>query len=105
MPVLDEPKYPVIDRAPSLTKAVKYFRLEDYLSWAALALPAFPYGYYFAYGTSLAKQHMYFAGGIGVFAGFLYAYQSSFGRLMGLLPNDRELELAGLKKKDNYLDS
>lgn len=47
MPVLDEPKYPVIDRAPSLMTAVKYFRLEDYITWAGLALPAFPIGYYF----------------------------------------------------------
>lgn len=54
MPVLDEPKYPVIDRAPSLMTAVKYFRLEDYLTWAGLALPAFPIGYYFGNRMSLS---------------------------------------------------
>lgn len=52
MPILDEPKYPVIDKAPSLTTAVKYFRFTDYLTWAALALPAFPFGYYFGKHSS-----------------------------------------------------
>lgn len=63
---------------------------------------------------------MYFCGSIGVLAGFMYAYQNSFGgdrcslylfelpylgRLMGLLPNDVELEAAGMKKREHYLDS
>jgi len=105
MPVLDVPKYPVIDKAPGLVATVRNFRVSDYVTWAVLALPAFPVGYYFGSGTPLPKQHMYFFGSIGVVAGFMYACQSSFGRLMGLLPNEVELERAGMKKKEHHLDS
>lgn len=35
---------------------------------------------------------------IGAFAGFLYAYQSSAGRLMGFFPNDKEVSAAAARQ-------
>lgn len=35
---------------------------------------------------------------IGAFAGFLYAYQSSAGRLMGFFPNEKEVSTAAAQQ-------
>jgi hypothetical protein len=41
-------------------------------------------------GIRIAGPSMYVAGMIGLLGGFCLAYQTSAGRLMGLLPNEKE---------------
>jgi hypothetical protein len=44
----------------------------------------------------LRTTHAKFLAGIGLFAGFMIASQSSFGRLMGYRKNTREVQLYGV---------
>lgn len=46
----------------------------------------------FAGGSvNIRGPSMYTAGLIGLMGGFMYAYQCSAGRLMGMFPNDEEV--------------
>eukprot|EP00884_Botryococcus_braunii_P000128 jgi/Botrbrau1/10115/Bobra.20_2s0022.1 len=96
--IFDEPKYPVIYKAPTVWQTVSNFSLGDYGWWAAAASISFPIGYFSGIKPKIPRQSMIAAGCLGLTAGFFLAYQQSTGRLMGLLPNDKEVE-AYLKKQ------
>lgn len=90
--ILDEPKYPVVDRTPGIGKTVGNFSFSDYTTWATVTALCFPAGYAAGMKTPLmARPSMFVGGGLGALAGFILAYQNSAGRLMGLKPNDKEV--------------
>ncbi|GAQ79750.1 hypothetical protein KFL_000370240 [Klebsormidium nitens] len=84
--------YPVADPAPGFWKAVGNFDVNDYLKMTGLTAISLPFGYAAGNtpGARIAGPSMYVAGMIGLFGGFCLAYQSSTGRLMGLIPNEKE---------------
>ncbi|KAK9817746.1 hypothetical protein WJX72_001543 [[Myrmecia] bisecta] len=96
--IFDEPKYPVIDSAPGFWKTVGNFSLRDYALVAATTGVSLPFGYVTGRSAKMAVPSMYMAGAIGALAGVMLSYQNSSGRLMGFVPNDREVE-AGLAKE------
>lgn len=100
----DEPKYPVIDKAPSFWRTVGNFNLTDWGVFALCTGGSLPYGWVAGHRTQwglssgMARPSMYMAGMIGATAGFMMAYQQSTGRLMGMFPNDKEVE-SGLARR------
>ncbi|CAL8462245.1 g1776 [Coccomyxa elongata] len=95
--IFDEPKYPVIDKAPGFWQTVGNFNLTDYAVFAGTAAICGPFGYYVGTPPPIRLPSMWAGLTLGATAGFMLAYQNSAGRLMGLKPNDREVE-AGLAK-------
>lgn len=96
--IFDEPKYPVIDKAPGFLKTVGNFTLSDYITFLATTGFCAPFGYFVGSPSNMRMPSMYAGLTIGATAGFIMAYQNSAGRLMGLKPNDKEVEI-GLAKK------
>ena len=68
----------------------------EFILAGATAVSA-PIGYLAGLKTRTARPALAMAAAIGAAAGFCLAYQRSAGRLMGFLPNDREVE-AGLRR-------
>jgi hypothetical protein len=62
----------------------------------AVAVSA-PVGFLAGLRTRTSRPALWAAGLIGATAGFCLAYQRSAGRLMGFLPNDREVD-KGLRR-------
>jgi len=95
--VQDTPKYPVIDRAPSLATTVSNFNVTDYRDWAAITAAGVPIGWYagMSAAKSVAKPCAYIAAAMGAWGGFCWACQSSTGRLMGFKENPEEVKRAG----------
>ncbi|BBN19587.1 hypothetical protein MPTK1_8g11910 [Marchantia polymorpha subsp. ruderalis] len=88
---LDEPKFPVIDRSPSAGTTVGNFNFSDYLKITAITAGSLPVGYLAGGSVHIRGPSMYTAGLIGLMGGFMFAYQCSAGRLMGMFPNDGEV--------------
>ncbi|KAK2079159.1 hypothetical protein QBZ16_002850 [Prototheca wickerhamii] len=97
--ILDEPKYTVVNSSPDFWTVVNNFSLGDYRGWALATLAAVPVGILAGASKSPAfarisgnmlKSSLGVTTSIGGFAGFLYAYQNSAGRLMGFLPSEKE---------------
>jgi len=99
---LPKPEYPVIDRNPPFTKTVANFSFLDYLRMTTIASGSVPFGYLAGGNCNLRGPSMVTAGIIGVMGGFMFAYQNSVGRLMGLFPNEEEV--ARYKKKGKSFD-
>ncbi|PRW60584.1 NADH-ubiquinone oxidoreductase kDa subunit-like [Chlorella sorokiniana] len=102
--ILDEPKWPVVDAAPSFSKTVGNFSLDDWGLAAGVAAVSAPLGYlagaqrspaYAKVAGSMARPTMWTAVLMGATAGFMLAYQNSCGRLMGLKPNEAEVRAFG----------
>lgn len=99
--IFDEPKYPVVDKAPGFWKTVGNFSLRDWGVVAGVTAVSIPAGYaagastspaFARVGGNMARPSIVAAGIIGITAGFMLAYQNSSGRLMGFLPNDTEVK-------------
>ncbi|KAK9906868.1 hypothetical protein WJX75_009403 [Coccomyxa subellipsoidea] len=97
--IFDEPKYPVIDKAPGFWKTVSNFSVSDCAIFGGTAAICGPLGYYVGTPAIIRVPSMWAGLTLGATAGFMMAYQNSAGRLMGLKPNDREVEV-GLTKKN-----
>nr|ABK20941.1 unknown [Picea sitchensis] len=95
--MLAKPEYPVIDKNPPFTKAVANFSFLDYLRMTTITSASVPFGYLAGGNCSLRGPSMVTAGIIGLMGGFMFAYQNSAGRLMGLFPNEEDV--ARYKKK------
>ncbi|KAK9807198.1 hypothetical protein WJX73_007442 [Symbiochloris irregularis] len=95
---IDEPKYPVIDKAPGFWKTVGNFNRNDYLWLAGYSAVAFPFGYVTGRSAKMAIPSAWAALSIGALGGFMMAYSHSSGRLMGMFSNDGEVE-TGLANK------
>lgn len=89
--IFNEPKYPVLDKAPGFWKTAGNFSMEDYTTWAVATAASYPFGYLAGKNAGVPRQSAAVAASIGALAGFLLAYQGSSGRLMGYIPNDREV--------------
>ncbi|CAI5963181.1 unnamed protein product [Closterium sp. NIES-64] len=89
---LDEPKFPVIDRTPSFGRTVGNFTFSDYKNVATFTAVSLPFGYLAGGSANLRGPSMYCAGILGLMGGFMYAYQQSSGRLMGMFPNKWEVD-------------
>ncbi|KAJ7538878.1 hypothetical protein O6H91_11G067100 [Diphasiastrum complanatum] len=89
--ILDEPKHPVIDANPSFGKTVSNFSMLDYLKITTITGVSLPFGYLAGASSHIRGPSMYTAGIIGLMGGFMYAYQNSAGRLMGMLPNNDDI--------------
>ncbi|CAK0736344.1 hypothetical protein CVIRNUC_000731 [Coccomyxa viridis] len=96
--IFDEPKYPVIDKAPGFWKTVGNFSIGDYTTFAVTSGFCAPFGYFVGTPSSMRMSSMWAGLTLGATAGFIMAYQNSAGRLMGLKPNDKEVE-TGLAKR------
>lgn len=97
--IFNEPKYPVLDKAPGFWQTVGNFSLADYGVWAATVAVSYPFGYIAGRNAGVPKQSAVVAAMLGATAGFMLGFQGSSGRLMGFLPNDREVNAALQKKK------
>lgn len=102
--ILDEPKYAVVDKAPSFSKIVGNFSIEDLTIWAATTGVCVPLGYlagahrspaFAKVSGAMGRPSMWVGGVMGFTAGFMLAYQNSSGRLLGLLPNESEVREHG----------
>eukprot|EP00656_Telonema_subtile_P001884 TRINITY_DN10818_c0_g1_i1.p1 TRINITY_DN10818_c0_g1~~TRINITY_DN10818_c0_g1_i1.p1 ORF type:complete len:107 (+),score=12.30 TRINITY_DN10818_c0_g1_i1:120-440(+) len=83
--ILDEPKFPVLNRAPSAGEVVANFSARDTLRWGGVTAAALPFG--LAVGArGVRVPSMVAAGALGCLGGFLLSYQQSAGRLLGMLP-------------------
>lgn len=92
MVLLDEAKFPVVDKAPSFWKTVGNFSFNDYATWAVVTGLCTPVGYVAGMRTPLmARPSMVTAATLGATCGFMLAFQNSAGRLLGLKPNDKEV--------------
>mmetsp|Transcript_1246 Transcript_1246/g.5528 ORF Transcript_1246/g.5528 Transcript_1246/m.5528 type:complete len:100 (+) Transcript_1246:217-516(+) len=93
----DNPQFPVVDRAPTFGTVVGNFNATDYRDWATWTAVSFPVGWMSGSmsGPGIRVPAMYCSGLIGGLAGFMWAYQSSGGRLMGFLPNEAEVRSSG----------
>ncbi|KAH9543218.1 hypothetical protein CY35_13G052100 [Sphagnum magellanicum] len=89
--LLDGPKFPVIERAPSAATTISNFNFTDWLRVTAVTSASIPVGYLAGGSVNIRGPSMYTAGLIGLMGGFMYAYQCSAGRLMGMFPNDDEV--------------
>uniref|UniRef100_A0A0D6R8D1 NADH-ubiquinone oxidoreductase 21kDa subunit N-terminal domain-containing protein n=2 Tax=Araucariaceae TaxID=25664 RepID=A0A0D6R8D1_ARACU len=89
--MLAKPEYPVIDKNPPFTKTVGNFSMLDYLRVGTITGVSIPVGYLAGGNCNLRGPSMVTAGIIGIMGGFMYAYQNSAGRLMGLFPNDEDV--------------
>eukprot|EP01018_Ginkgo_biloba_P028482 Gb_35722 [translate_table: standard] len=90
--MLAKPQFPVIDKNPPFTKAVANFSLLDYLRMTTITSVSIPVGYLAGRSCNLRGPSMCTAGLIGFMGGFMFAYQNSAGRLMGLFPNDEDVK-------------
>merc|ERR1712199_4883 len=87
--VLDEPRFPVSNRAPSVSDTVGNFNSKDTLRWTGVTALSLPFGY--AVGARGARvPSMVAAGMLGCLGGFMLSYQQSAGRLMGMLPPEKK---------------
>mmetsp|Transcript_5871 Transcript_5871/g.19958 ORF Transcript_5871/g.19958 Transcript_5871/m.19958 type:complete len:105 (+) Transcript_5871:67-381(+) len=100
MPILDTPKFPVIDESPSFWSTVENFSLAEYGNLATVTAGSGAVGYFsglrvFTGGLTpkMAVPSMYMGATIGALAGFMMAYQGSAGRLMGLKNNELEQKI------------
>lgn len=94
MTILNQPTYPVLDRAPGFWKTFGGFNLTDYAKWLGCTAACWPYGYVTGLNAGIPKQSAAMAAILGATGGFMLAYQSSSGRMMGYLPNDKEVDSA-----------
>lgn len=94
----NEPKYPVIDRAPAFWTTVGNFNLRDYGFFLGYSAVAFPFGYVSGRSAGMAIPSAWTAVTLGALGGFMMAYNHSSGRLMGMFPNDGEVETAVSKR-------
>ncbi|KAG0578029.1 hypothetical protein M758_5G192200 [Ceratodon purpureus] len=88
---LDEPKYPVIERNPTAASTISNFNFSDYVRISAMTGVSLPVGFLAGGSVNIRGPSMYTAGIIGLMGGFMYAYQCSAGRLMGMFPNEEEV--------------
>mmetsp|Transcript_10151 Transcript_10151/g.29181 ORF Transcript_10151/g.29181 Transcript_10151/m.29181 type:complete len:88 (+) Transcript_10151:187-450(+) len=84
MIVLDEPKYPVQDPEPSFFKTMSNFKASDWALPPGLALVMWPIGFLAGTRNKIPHSAAGFGAYLGASAGFMLAYQRSFGRLAGL---------------------
>ncbi|KAK3237264.1 hypothetical protein CYMTET_52647 [Cymbomonas tetramitiformis] len=89
--IYDIPKYKVIDPSPNFITTVGNFSFDDIKTITGLTA-ASTFGGYLA-GASNGLRGPSGAVGltIGVIGGFMVAYQSSFGRLMGFTENSGDV--------------
>mmetsp|Transcript_93743 Transcript_93743/g.268268 ORF Transcript_93743/g.268268 Transcript_93743/m.268268 type:complete len:84 (-) Transcript_93743:407-658(-) len=76
-----DPKFPVRNAAPGFTDCVYEFRVGDYAAMSTISGGSVLYGWFV--GKPLRPQSAAACGAIGGMAAFMYAYQNSYGRLMG----------------------
>ncbi|KAK0217716.1 NADH-ubiquinone oxidoreductase complex I, 21 kDa subunit-domain-containing protein [Armillaria fumosa] len=94
-----ETAYPVIDSDPHAYRVVRYMRPSDYGAWAAVtaAFPAAFFAWEMADPSAMTQKQLRLgmrgAGILGLFGGFLLAYQRSSLRFFGMSENKREEEL------------
>ncbi|KDD72770.1 hypothetical protein H632_c2920p1 [Helicosporidium sp. ATCC 50920] len=106
--ILDEPQYPVVEKTPGFWRTVKNFNTADLGMAAAAAGFSVPIAYMAGASKSpifarvsgnLMGPSLYVGAVIGVTAGFLMAFQSSAGRLMGFFPNEAEVAASGAARR------
>ncbi|KAF6145039.1 hypothetical protein GIB67_013390 [Kingdonia uniflora] len=85
------PKYPVIDPNPPITKTISNFNNLDYVRFATVTGISLAAGYLTGIKSNTRRASMVTGGLIGIWGGFMCAYQNSSGRLMGLLSNGDEV--------------
>merc|ERR1719335_1756821 len=103
--IMQEPRHAVSDATPGFNTTapcvpnpprgrravtVRNFTGTDYAKWATLAGGSAAFGHFCAHK---ALQRPSAAAGLvlGVTSGFLWAYQSSAGRLMGFFPPEKDM--------------
>ena len=84
MIVLDEPKFPVQDPEPGFGKTVSSFKPTDWALAPGLGLAMWPIGFFGGVKNKVPHSSAAVAAYLGVTAGFMLAYQNSYGRLTGL---------------------
>mmetsp|Transcript_24500 Transcript_24500/g.40993 ORF Transcript_24500/g.40993 Transcript_24500/m.40993 type:complete len:106 (+) Transcript_24500:73-390(+) len=90
--ILDEPKYKVIDSAPSLGTCFANCGLDELKLAAGATLAATAYGCLAGKSVrGMAGPSAYMGLIIGLSGGALLAYQDSAGRLMGFKENKEEV--------------
>jgi hypothetical protein len=95
MPLLDPPKYPVVDANPSWGRVISNFNINDVC--AMVSLPALGYASaFFGSSLKLRAHNARFTGGIGLMAGLMFASMSSTQRLLGLEENKAEVQRFGV---------
>eukprot|EP00237_Pycnococcus_provasolii_P008981 CAMPEP_0198712776 /NCGR_PEP_ID=MMETSP1471-20131121/4469_1 /TAXON_ID=41880 /ORGANISM="Pycnococcus provasolii, Strain RCC733" /LENGTH=105 /DNA_ID=CAMNT_0044472771 /DNA_START=12 /DNA_END=329 /DNA_ORIENTATION=- len=87
MVLLTPPKYTVINPNPTNVDVVMNFSMMDMAKWVGATAVSLPYGYAAGIRPKIPVQSMCTAGLIGFSAGYLLAYQQSWGRLVGRVPN------------------
>eukprot|EP00250_Pteridium_aquilinum_P015509 c22626_g1_i1 orf=62-355(+) len=87
----EEPKYPVIDRDPTVSSIYSNFNITDYLRITTFTSASLVYGYLAGGSCNMRGPSMYTAGLLGLAGGIMYAYQNSTFRLMGHYPNHEDL--------------
>ncbi|KAL5729730.1 hypothetical protein ACHQM5_002636 [Ranunculus cassubicifolius] len=86
-----KPEYPVIDENPPFTKIVANFNTLDFLRFTAITGISVAAGYISGIKRNSRRPSMVTGGLIGIWGGFMYSYQNSAGRLMGIFPNNQEV--------------
>lgn len=94
MPLTNSPSYPVVHPKPGLDLIIRNVRATDVLTVAAFASFSFAVNWFGARG-SLRYANSRFMGLIGLMGGCLYADLTISQRLMGLYPNEPEVERFG----------
>ena len=101
--ISDVPKFPVVDKAPSLSRVISNFNATDCGTVLAFTALSYPFGVWAGGKTkSLVSLRLptaacaAFVGGLG---GFCVAMESSAGRLMGFTKNDDEVDRKLREKK------
>mmetsp|Transcript_25794 Transcript_25794/g.57830 ORF Transcript_25794/g.57830 Transcript_25794/m.57830 type:complete len:84 (-) Transcript_25794:236-487(-) len=79
--VFGAPKYPVKNPAPDLGDCVAAMRPGDIVALAGITTGSTLFGWFV--GKPVRPQTASTAGALGFTAGFMYAYQNAYGRLMG----------------------
>merc|ERR1711991_1047643 len=88
------PQYPVVSRVPDFGEVTGNFSAGDYTKFLGLTAVSAPFGYFVS--RPVRGPGVVAGTFLGALGGFLLAYQSSSGRLMGYLPNESECAKAGI---------
>ena len=88
-----DPKFPVVNDAPSVDDCLSVIRLSDYFTVAGIAAGTWSYGYI------MGKPYRYPSASTAMTIGLTFAgmvvLQNTRGRLMGYKENAKEVQLLG----------
>eukprot|EP01041_Mallomonas_annulata_P006288 gene6288-12732_t len=103
MPMTNIPKYPVVDPQPEMGKVILNFHATDYLTLGGFASAGYLFGWFGA-RKPLKVYNSRFLLGIGLTAGLMYGIQNSTYRLIGLRPNESEVQAYGIYPEEKLAE-